>query len=79
MFYVQEAPYGFLDEDLRQTQNCALVSLCQRANCKCDNSSTLVLQNLVSVARHFAVQKLVKNCDIDSLFFDKVKPLQTLT
>ena len=78
MFY-EEAPYGFLDEDLRQTQNCALVSLCQRTNCNCDNSPTLVLQNLVSVARHFAVQKLVKNCDIDSLFFDKVKPPQTLS
>ena len=46
----------------------AMVSLCQ-----CDNSPTFVLQNSVSVARKFAVQRLA-NCHIDSLFCDKVKP-----
>ena len=43
----------------------AVVSLCQRTNCQCDNSPTFVLQNFVLVARNFAVQRLT-NCHIDS-------------
>ena len=51
----------------------AVVLLCQRTNCKCDNLPTFVLQNSGSVTRNFAVQMLA-NCYIDSLFFERVKP-----
>ena len=62
---VKMLPFSLLSE--------VVFSLCQSTNCQCDNSPTFVLQNSEFHRQNFAVQRLA-NCQIDSLYFDKVKP-----